>query len=388
MKIYACENCSYRSKRLADLQRHKNKKSQCINKIKVNVDKEKGNIVGEGIHSIREGIHPTGEGIHPTGEGIHPTGEGIHSTGEGIHSTGEGIHSTGEGIHSTGEGIINAKNKQCNICFKLFVRAVDCRNHKQKCDGTHHLQCRICLKMFASAQSKYNHKKNVKCSPPAIEKATTNNNMNNCHNNISMDKPTIYTNNNNITNNNFNLIKADFGKECLQRLCSNEKYTQNMIENLDLGRYAIPKTIEQIYFNDDFPENQTLKKERRTDKLVSIQRKGKWETRFFEDICQDLIKKTEAYHQKYFEDLKIKYKDTPKDKKFKEILMPIIIFARMMKKHGINLDLKELGIHLDDEELEDEDYKQILCFRKDMEILMLDEIHEQTVKQPEAIDDD
>lgn len=361
MKIYACENCSYRSKRLADLQRHKNKKSPCINEIKVNVDKEK----------VPENNTPLPE----------------NTTHFSENTTSFLKNPTPFPENTTPIIVTDAK---CSKCFKVFSRVDNMRVHEKKCDGTHRLQCKICFKMFASLSGKYKHKKNVKCSPPAITSAASKNistkNMSNI--NISMDKPTIYTNNNNITNNNYNLIKADFGKECLQKLCNSEKYTQNMIENLDLGRYAIPKTIEQIYFNDDFPENQTLKKERRTDKLVSIQRKGKWETRFFEDICQDLIKKTEAYHQKYFEDLKIKYKDTPKDKKFKEILMPIIIFARMMKKHGINLDLKELGIHLDDEELEEEDYKQILCFRKDMEILMLDEIHEQTVKQPEAIEED
>ena len=380
MKIYACENCSYRSKRLADLQRHKNKKSPCINDIKVNVDKKK--VADNVMDTLDEAVNVKDDAVNVKDDADNV----MDNLDEAVNVMASPVNVMASPVNVPATASESRTNNkiECSKCFRPFARKYNMKVHEKKCDGTHILQCKICLKLFSTRQSKWEHKKNVKCSPSAITNAiTTTNNMNN--NTISIDKS---TNNNNITNNNYNLIKADFGKECLQKLCSNEKYTQNMIENLDLGRYAIPKTIEQIYFNDEFPENQTLKKERRTDKLVSIQRKGKWETRFFEDICQDLIRKTEAYHQKYFEDLKIKYKDTPKDKKFKQILMPIIIFARMMKKHGINLDLKELGIHLDDEELEEEDYKQILCFRKDMEILMLDEIHEQTVKHPEAIEED
>lgn len=85
-----------------------------------------------------------------------------------LNGTDEEHSDNEENRRFKGTAIKQTENKkQCNICLKVFVRAVDCRNHENKCDGTHHLQCRICLKMFASPQSKYNHKLNVKCSPPA-----------------------------------------------------------------------------------------------------------------------------------------------------------------------------------------------------------------------------
>jgi hypothetical protein len=362
IKIYACEHCKYRTKRLADLQRHKNKKSPCINKIKVNVDKVK--------------VHIGGEDIHSTGEDIHSIGEDIHSTGEDIHSTREDIHSTREEIQLEETSLIkNANSKQCNSCFKVFIRTVDCRKHKQKCDATHQLQCGICLKMFASAQSKYNHKKNVKCSPPVITNTTTNN-MSNI--NISMDKPTIYANNNNITNNNFNFIKADFGKENLEKMYRDPNYFKNIADNIEMGRYAIPKTIEFIYFNDDYPENQTLKKDRRNDKLVSIHQKGKWQTRMFEDVQNDILRQSEVYHKGYLQNLEETVDATVKDKKFKERMLPVACFLRIMKENGWSCaDVKNIGVNLD-YEMDDEDYKRMLSCKKEMELLMLDKIHDET----------
>ena len=94
----------------------------------------------------------------------------------------------------------------------------------------------------------------MKCNPPSSQ--TVNNNT---------------TINNNITTNKIN-IRLDFGKESLKLLFEDEDYLKNMEKHLELGKYAIPKSIEEIYFNDKFPE-------RRNDKMVSIIQNGKWETR-------------------------------------------------------------------------------------------------------------
>lgn len=353
IKIYACEHCKYRTKRLADLQRHKNKKSPCINKIKVNVDKVK----------VPENTTPFPENTTHFPE---------NTTHFSENTTSFLKNPTPFPENNTPIIVTDAK---CSKCFKVFTRVDNMRVHEKKCDATHRLQCNICFKMFASLSGKYKHKKNVKCSPPVITNTTTNN-MSNI--NISMDKPTIYTNNNNITNNNFNFIKADFGKENLEKMYRDPNYFKNIADNIEMGRYAIPKTIEFIYFNDDYPENQTLKKDRRNDKLVSIHQKGKWQTRMFEDVQNDILRQSEVYHKGYLQNLEETVDATVKDKKFKERMLPVACFLRIMKENGWSCaDVKNIGVNLD-YEMDDEDYKRMLSCKKEMELLMLDKIHDET----------
>ena len=54
---------------------------------------------------------------------------------------------------------------------------------------------------------------------------------------------------------------------------------------------------------------QTLKKERRNDKMVEVHVDGKWEKRLVDDIMRKLISKVEEYHTEYFKHLDHKYKD-------------------------------------------------------------------------------
>ena len=55
--------------------------------------------------------------------------------------------------------------KQCKVCLKSFVRAIDCKKHILKCDGLNNRQCKICLKIFTTRQSKHEHIKHAKCFP-------------------------------------------------------------------------------------------------------------------------------------------------------------------------------------------------------------------------------
>lgn len=358
IKIYACEYCKYRTKRIADLQRHKNKKTSCINRMKVNVDKKK---VAENVKDDAENVKDVLD------ETVNVMASPVNVMASPVNVMADSV--------STTDSESNTNNKiECSKCFRPFARKYNMKVHEKKCDGTHILQCKICLKLFSTRQSKWEHKLNVKCSPPAITNAiTTTNNMNN--NNITIDKS---TNNNNITNNNFNLIKADFGKENLDKMYRDPNYFKNIADNIEMGRYAIPKTIEFIYFNDDYPENQTLKKDRRNDKLVSIHQKGKWQTRMFEDVQNDILRQSEEYHKSYLQNLEETVDTTVKDKKFKERMLPVACFLRIMKENGWSCaDVKNIGVNLD-YEMDDEDYKRMLSCKKEMELLMLDKIHEET----------
>lgn len=159
----------------------------------------------------------------------------------------------------------NKKQFTCIKCNKTLSSNQQLKLHNERCTGLHPLQCPICLKMFASKQGKYEHKKYVKCSPPIqTSNNTINNNYNNCNNT---------TNNNNFYSIN---IRADFDKisnEDIQNMVSRitkAEYLKIVNKNIDIGKYVIPRTLEHIYFNDNFPEMQAIKKERRNKEMEQL----------------------------------------------------------------------------------------------------------------------
>ena len=211
--------------------------------------------------------------------------------------------------------------------------------------------------------------KYVKCTPSTshiINNNVTNNNItNNITNNNNI--------NNNITNNNNINIRLDFGKESLKLLFEDDDYLENMKKHLELGKYAIPKSIEEIYFNDKFPENQTMKKERRNDKMVSIRQNGKWETRMFNDVYKDLIGKIERYHNKYFRDLQSEHEETERNKEFRQLMYPLRCFGHQMLWYGWTCnEIRKLGIDLNDADDEEEMNRR----RKEITKIMLEKIYD------------
>ena len=207
----------------------------------------------------------------------------------------------------------------------------------------------------------------MKCVFPTTTSQTITNNITN---NITNDNST------NITNNIItNIIRVDFGKESLNMLCEDEHYLENMRKHISLGKYAIPKSIEEIYFNDKFPEYQTLKKERRNDKMVCIQHEGKWETRMFDDLYKDILIKIERYHNKYFRALQIEHEETERDNQFRKLMLPLRRFSHQMLWFGWNCnEIRKIGLDLnypdDDEEMKRK--------TKSMTKIMLEKIYEKT----------
>ena len=267
---------------------------------------------------------------------------------------------------------VNGVAYECEKCCKILSSKQRLEHHLETCEGLNPLQCRVCLKIFKTRQGKHQHTQYVKCSPvPGCQSTTTitnnitNNNVTNNHN--------VTNNNHNVTN---NIIRVDFGKECLKLLCADEDYLKNMEKHILLGKYAIPKSMGEIYFNDKYPENQTLKKERRNNKMVSIQNDGKWETRMFEDIYKDIVSKIERYHNKYFRDLQTKHEDTDKnDEEFKHLIKPLRRFAHQMLWFGWNChEIRKIGLNLNDPEDEEEINKK----KKAMTKIMLEHIYQHT----------
>jgi len=275
--------------------------------------------------------------------------------------------------------MVYGKNK-CLKCNKLFVRRIDWKKHEEKCDGLDKRQCKICLKIFATKQSKHEHIKYVKCNPPLTQQIINNNitnNINNINNNTNC--------NNNITN-NINIVRVNFGEESLVKICQGKEYIRKAQKFVDSGKYAIASSIEEIYFNDNSVENQTIKKNRRNDKLVSVMINGKWETRMFDDVSKTIMKTTEDYFNPLFIELQDKYNDIIQAKdgrKLMQLMAPIWRLATYITQHmGWNCkEIRKLGLNIDyDDDLDKEDLQRQTQRIKDVYTLILDKLHDKTLE--------
>jgi hypothetical protein len=231
------KNCNYSSKRRNDVTRHENKKNSCIKKIdEVSCKTEDDKY-------------------------IYKNDNLINNKGHLVNSGGHVIASVGHLVNSEESVIYNAL--KCTKCFKILSCKKRLKQHELKCDGMDPLQCKVCLKVFKSKQGKYQHKKFVKCTKPVsniINNNITNNTTNNIDNSININFNSF--NNENLTN---FILDKDFISEFSEILKEDD------------GKYAITKAMNFLYFNDNYPENQTLKKDRKNDKFVDIRIKNnKW----------------------------------------------------------------------------------------------------------------
>jgi hypothetical protein len=173
---------------------------------------------------------------------------------------------------------------------------------------------------------------------------------------------------------------------------SEKEYFKMIMGNLDMGKYAIPRTVESIYFNDKHPDMQTLKKERRNDKMVDVYvGEGKWEKRMLNDIFKLVVRRVEEYHAKYFRHLEEKYKNVPVGSvRWKQLMRPVKSFGNCMLWYdGFRGDAIEcLGIELNYPDEEDPDIEKERERRiREMERLLGEKVYEESVqaKRAEAI---
>ena len=267
---YYCLNCNYKTRRKVDFDRHLRRKFSCNKNDKTS----NGIDTDASMSSKKEDIDPEKVDVDP---------EKVDADPEKVDADPEKV-----------DGLI-----QCSKCSKLFTRKDHMRVHERKCDGFHKLQCRVCLRMFSSKYGKSQHIKYVKCVPPITQNITNNNitNNNNIDNSITNNHQQYITNNN---------IRLCFGSEVIEKICNEDGYMKRMEEYVKLLKYALPNALEDVYFNEKHPENQTIKKDRRNDNLVSIHvGENRWEKRYARDMVSTTLEKIHAYMEKYIEDVKL-----------------------------------------------------------------------------------
>ena len=366
--LYKCDHCSYTTKRRCDLIRHENRKTFCYKKIEVPVcileDTKKHMALPEIVNATPEIINATPEIINAAPEIINAAPEIINATPEIINATPEIINATPE--------IENNKSHICPKCNKGFSRKDHIKEHLKKCEGFDKKQCKICLRMFTTAQGKYQHTKYVKCNPPVASAGpstinNTYNTTNNYNNTINLD-----------IRGNFDKITKEDIQNIVKQLEQSD-YIKMIQNNMSKGKYAIPRTIEHLYFNDDHPTMQTLKKERRNDKMVEVHVDGKWEKRLIDDIMKKLVSKVEDYHSEYFKYLEDKYKNIPiGSKEWNQAVRPIKTFGHMMLWYNgfSGSEIENIGIPLNSPD----DDKEKKAKNKDMAKIVKEKIYEFTPK--------
>ena len=377
--LYKCEHCIYTSNRLSNLIRHKNRLYPCNKTLKDTVCNRE---------EEQDVVNQNNAVVNQNSAVVNPINAVVNQNSAVVNQLNANTHKK------------NKSKFQCVKCKQFFCRNDYLKKHFEKCDGSHPRQCRICLKVFTTNQGKFQHMKYVKCSPPPPPPTTsqpstsssniTNNNTNNSHNNNNNNNINIDNSDNSINNNIQINIRADFDKitnDHIQEIVSQLKqadYLQMISDNIDIGKYVIPRTMEQIYFNDKFPEMQTLKKERRNDKLMGVHvGNGKWEKRLVDDIYNKIIGRVEDFHTKYFQYIEEKYKDVKVGSaRWKQIMRPIKTFGNtMLWYEGFSGDIIEnMGIQLNYPDEDDEEIEKLREKRnREMEQLISEKVYEETL---------
>ena len=328
--MYRCANCDYCSTRRYDLRRHQSRKIPC--------------------------------------SATKQTNSCIPSDSSESHADSPESH-----VHSVN---IPKPTFLCDKCGKELSTKYSLKAHKQNyCQGVQPNVCPTCLKVFNTRRGRNNHVRLVRCVPaeeleqvsaPTIVHHTTNNTTNNTTN-VHNDHCTV---NNNIT------IK--FGDECLEKLIANPDYFKRMEDSIRLGKYAIPQHMNDIFFNESLPMNNTIMKTRHNDRFVKIKTgEDKWDIRVVDDVYKSLINKMESYMHPYFSYIEKRmekiYDDDPA--KFRRMTRAIREYGHKVLWLDWNCEhIRQIGVDLNDPYCETERQRRI----QEMKSLLLEHIYDKT----------
>jgi hypothetical protein len=289
--LYKCEICAYETNRLLNFQRHEQRKIPCKPKKTNSRREDEVNVNGQN------------KAVNGQSKAVNGQSKAVNAPNKAIHGQNEAIHGQNEAVNGQ-----NIKKFQCLKCMKEFPRIKRLQNHEKKCDGLDKRQCGMCLKMFASPHGRYKHTLYVKCTAPAttINNINNTNNTNNTNNINNIDNSTTNNIDNSITNNNqqyiTNNIRVCFGKEDVKSLQHEADYMKRVDNYVRMVNYGLPLVLQDICFNDKYPENHTIKKTRKNDNLVDIHvGDNKWEKRYIQDISPTTIEKIHDYMEFYVE---------------------------------------------------------------------------------------
>jgi hypothetical protein len=348
--MYECKLCEYKSSRKQNLERHKNRKIKCSN-VDNGVYQIKKDL--NGVNDVEENITQNEENEEnitqneENEENITQNEENITQNEENITQNEENItcykcqkvlcNSSSlkhhiqicKGVDSLTcptcfEKFKNAvtkfrheKKKVCTIpsikdkevynqevnitcykCKKVLCNSSSLKHHMQICKGVDSLTCPICFEKFENAVTKFRHEKKKVCTIPTIKDKEVYNQEVNTINNIENQTIINNTTNNMIKNNNIQINV--FGNEDLTYLLQDNDIINKIKSFGKSGVYGFPKILDDIHFNMNKPENNTIiKPDEYGDGVMIKNDDNEWEFREFEDIRDDLIATIVKYFKAY-----------------------------------------------------------------------------------------
>ena len=265
--VYECEHCGYTTTRKANFSRHKKRKNSC-NKV---ID---GNANGLFIKKLK-----------------------IAQNEENVTQNEENVAQNEENVAQNEENVAQKRIKYvCYKCSKSFCNKRSLLYHRGICKGVGNLTCPTCFKTFENRSKKCRHKKAGECRR-----------IDNIENNPLLNFSTINntTNNNTVNNtncNNQNIQINVFGGEDLSYLTNDKGILHRLRMYGKEGIYGLPKIIDDVHFNKERPENQTIIKPEEYGNTVLIKNdNNEWELREFEDVRDDMIGTIIKYFKAYNE---------------------------------------------------------------------------------------
>ena len=266
---YICKFCNYETNRKQNFERHNKRKIPCSNTKYDNYNTVNGNFDDEQNNTQCEQNNTKGEQNNTKCEQ-------------------------------------NNTYHKCHTCYKTFYNSSSLNRHVRVCKGVHdNLTCSICFKKFNYQVAKHRHVKKNDCKPPPpppnLEVTTKSTTIINIENQTNINNTT-----NNITNNTQNNTQNNtvhinvFGKEDLTYLLEDK----NIIQKIKLfgksGIYGFPKILNDVHFNINKPENNTIiKPDEFGDGVMIKNDNNEWEFREFEDVRDDLIGTIVKYFKAY-----------------------------------------------------------------------------------------
>jgi hypothetical protein len=278
------------------------------------------------------------------GNNLMISSEKVANGGNNLMNSSEKVALDDDGVVHGGNSINCSKSESlkkhsCIKCNKDFSSKYNLDVHLIKCDGLNKLQCKTCLESFTSKYGKYKHKKNIKCTPP-ISIVSDSYNLTNINNN---------TINNNI-NNNIN-INIGFGKERVNQLTKEDWYfdfIEKIIDSGDLCTYGIIDCVRLIFFNPDYPENQTIIKESKKGNIVKVLTSpNNYDNRILDHTWKQVLSIIERFFNAWFDQVYIKLKKEQDRNVVNKNMAKIRRFGNRMLWYGWECEkITKLGIFL------------------------------------------
>lgn len=160
--------------------------------------------------------------------------------------------------------VVDDKKVKCIKCNVPIIRNRFSR-HELVCKGVPVKCCRYCVQSFKTPQAKYQHQKICKQNPANIPPQSTTPSY-------TSSSTINIINNHYINNHHFSMI-LNFGQENVGYLLSNIEHDHRIAK----VSKSLTDTMDLINFNEDHPENQTVRKLNKKSDLMEIRRGDEWE---------------------------------------------------------------------------------------------------------------